>query len=309
MKPYRYVAAAILAACAASWSFASGAVDTTPIECGSCEAWNAPQPPFRLHGDSWYVGPHGLSVVLIDTGAGLILLDGALPQSVAGIQANLRALGRDLTEVKWIAVSHAHHDHVGGVAALARLSGARVAASPRAGQALHAGTVPADDPQAGFGDAMRFPPVAKVVELADGESISLGSITLTAHHTPGHTPGGTTWTWRSCEAGTCLDLVYADSLNAVSAPGFAFSAEGGVPARTLQRSIAKVRELPCDIMVAVHPGFAGLFDRLEAAQAAGNASPFIDPHACRNYADQAAERLQARLAQEAAESRDRQTPK
>jgi metallo-beta-lactamase class B len=70
-----------LATAIAAAAPASSAVppDQAPIECGSCADWNAPQAPFRLYGNSWYVGPHGLSTVLIDSGAGLILIDGALP--------------------------------------------------------------------------------------------------------------------------------------------------------------------------------------------------------------------------------------
>lgn len=54
--------------------------DLQPITCDSCADWNATRTPFRLFGGSHYVGPAGLSVVAIDTGAGVILIDGALPQ-------------------------------------------------------------------------------------------------------------------------------------------------------------------------------------------------------------------------------------
>ncbi len=282
--------------------------DSTPadgaaIACTACEAWNARQPPFRLHGGAWYVGTRGLASVLIDTGAGLILLDGGLPQSAERILENLHALGLDPSEIVWIAVSHAHFDHAGGVAALARGSGAQVLASPRAAEGLRSGTAVADDPQAGLGEEMRFPPVVEVRELADGESLSLGDTVLIAHHTPGHTPGGTSWTWRECEGKRCLDMVYADSLSAVSAPGYVFSAGGEDGAgAVLRRSIGKVRTLPCDLMVATHPDFTGLFEAL-AERERGRPDALIDPDACRRYADAAESRLQARLAQERADGR------
>ena len=225
---------------------AQPSADTAPLACESCAEWNAAQAPFRIHGNSTYVGVGGLSVVLITTSKGLILLDGGLPQSVPLIVSNLRALGRRIEDVKWIGISHAHFDHVGGVAALARLSGARVAASPAAAAALRAGTVQKDDPQAGYGEAMRFPPVAKVakiVEIADGATIRLGDVTLTAHHTPGHTPGGTSWSWRSCEGAQCATIVYADSLNPISAPGFRFGADRAGLER-FRRSIETVESCP-----------------------------------------------------------------
>jgi metallo-beta-lactamase class B len=271
--------------------------DMAPVACESCNEWNAAQAPFRIHGNSYYVGVGGLSVVLITTSKGLILLDGGLPQSVPLIVSNLRALGRRIEDVTWIGISHAHFDHVGGVAALARLSGARVAASPAAAAALRAGALQKDDPQAGYGEAMRFPRVAKVVQIADGATIRLGDVTLTAHHTPGHTPGGTSWSWRSCEgAQGCVTIVYADSLNPISAPGFRFGADRAGLER-FRRSIETVRKLPCDVLVCPHPGFAELFEK-RAARDRGDGNPLIDPAACRNYAADAAAKLEKRLADE-----------
>jgi len=280
--------------------------DTTPIICDSCEAWNQPQVPFRLFGNSSYVGVKGLSAVLIQTPAGSILIDGGLPQSVALIADNLHALGRRLKDVKWILVSHAHYDHVGGVAALARMSGARVAASPRAAIALRRGMVEDDDPQAGFGERMRFPPVTNVVELRDGATVRLGGTTVTIRHTPGHTPGGATWTWRSCEGRRCLNLVYADSLTPISAPGFRFSATAA-RVRQFESSISTVRGLKCDILVAAHPTFTGLFEKQAArpqqrprtpAAAGAETDPLIDPEACRRYADESSSKLDQRVREE-----------
>ena len=78
------------------------------------------------------MGAKGLSVVLIETSKGLVLLDGALPESVPLVLENLKALGKRIQDVKYIGISHAHYDHVGGVAALARLSGAQVVATAHA---------------------------------------------------------------------------------------------------------------------------------------------------------------------------------
>jgi len=269
------------------------------IDCHSCDEWNAPQAPFKLHGRSWYVGPRGLAVALLQTDDGLALFDGALPQSAALVEQNLAALGFRLDDVRWIFVSHAHFDHVGGVAALQQATGATVITTPAAASALRAGDVPADDPQAAFGDAMRFPPVSgPIVELADGAKIDVGGVAVTAHHTPGHTPGGSSWSWRACEADHCVTAVYADSLNPVSAKGFRFDAE---PSRVqaFERGIEGLRALDCELLVGVHPGFTGLFDAL-ARRDAGEAETLLDPQACHAYADAASARLRQRLADEAA---------
>jgi glyoxylase-like metal-dependent hydrolase (beta-lactamase superfamily II) len=140
--------------------------------------------------------------------------------------------------------------------------------------------------------------VAEVRVVGDGETVRVGTIAITAHHTPGHTPGSTTWTWRSCEGTRCLDMVYADSLNPVSSPGFRFSQD---PARVeaFRASIAKVRALPCDVLLAVHPGFADLDGKLRRRQDGAQPDPFIDPDACRAYADAASASLARRLQEEA----------
>ena len=111
----------------------------TPNRCGNCAEWNRPHPPVQVFGNTWWVGVDGLSVVAIDTGAGIILLDGALPQSVPLVKASLAATGLKLSDVKFIGNSHTHFDHAGGIAALQRESGATVMASARSAEALRSG--------------------------------------------------------------------------------------------------------------------------------------------------------------------------
>lgn len=280
----------------------AAADERTPIACADCDEWNRAHAPFRVFGNTYYVGPRGLASVLVTSPAGHILLDGALPQSVPLIEANIRALGFRVEDIKVIVSSHAHYDHAGGIAALRADSGATVAASRAGAQALRDGQPTADDPQAGFGvDKNRFAPVATVRTVVDGEAVAVGPLRVTARLVPGHTPGSTTWTWRSCEGARCVDVVYADSLNAVAAPGFRFSGSNGhgdVSGRFFA-SIAKVAALPCDILLTVHPGFGKLFERA-AAHPAGGGDTFIDRHACRVYADGARDRLRARLQEEKA---------
>jgi metallo-beta-lactamase class B len=129
--------------------------------------------------------------------------------------------------------------------------------------------------------------------------LRLGALALTAHFTPGHTPGGTTWTWRSCEGERCLNLVYADSLNSVSAPGFRFSESRR--AATFERSFAVVEALPCDILLAAHPVLIAMDLKLAAWKSNPAVNPFVGADACRSYANGARQRLAQRLAEERAE--------
>ena len=272
-----------------------------PKECESCAGWNAPQEPFRIFGNTYYVGVAGLSSVLVASDKGLILLDGGLPQSAPLIDASIRRLGFRTEDVRLIVNSHAHFDHAGGIAALQRVSGAIVAASASSARAIESGEPPVDDPQYAFGkEANRFPPVKRVKVVADGETLRVGNLTITAHLTPGHTPGSTSWTWRSCEGARCLEIVYADSLNPVSAPGFRFTGDSTHPsiAGTFRRSISTIGSLPCDVLFAVHPSFAGMEDKLKRRRDQPGSEPFVDPTACRSYAADAAKRLDQRIADE-----------
>jgi metallo-beta-lactamase class B len=269
--------------------------------CASCAGWNKAREPFRIFGNTYYVGPDGLSALLVTSDAGHILLDGGLPQSAAVIDRNIRTLGFRTEDIRLIVASHAHYDHVGGVAALQRASGAMVAMSAAGVRALAAGGPPVDDPQYGMGVRENsFPPVTSARAVADGETLRIGSLAITAHLTPGHTPGGTSWTWRSCEGDRCLDMVYADSLTPVSADGFRFTGGGGHPDITpvFKQTIDKMEQLPCDVIMSTHPGATGLAERLKRRDSGAGTEAFIDTDGCRRYAATARASLSRRIEEE-----------
>lgn len=267
-------------------------------QCPQCVAWNVPQQAFRIFGNTYYVGTAELSAILIDGDDGLVLLDAALPQSAPLIDRSIAELGFKTSDIRLIVNSHTHFDHAGGIAALQRASGAQVAASPKAAEALRAGNPTADDPQFAIANN-GFPRVENVRVIRDGETLTIGDVAITAHFTPGHTPGGTSWSWRACEESRCVDVVYADSLNPVSADGFRYSGGADSPSLvdTYERSIRTVEALPCDILLSPHPGFFGMQTKL-GRRKAGGADVFIDPNACRAYAGAARNNLARRLAEE-----------
>lgn len=279
----------------------------TPILCSNCDEWNTPHPPFKIHGRSYYVGTRGLSAVLIETGEGLILMDGGLPQSAPLITANIRQLGFRIEDVKLILNSHAHFDHAGGIARLQKETGAEVAASPSGAVALRAGYPVVEDPQfVPGGKDGAFPAVARVREVRDQEVLRIGDTAVKAYFTPGHTPGSTTWTWSSCARAKedCVNIVYADSLNPVSNNDFRFSGDRTHSDRSeaFRRSIERVADLPCDIVVSVHPDFSRLFEKLKTRETFPVPDPFIDSSGCRTFAADASRRLEARLKMERSET-------
>jgi metallo-beta-lactamase class B len=263
--------------------------------CSSCEEWNLPQQGFRLFGNLYYVGTRGLAALLITSSEGHVLIDAGLPNSAPLIMQNIRRLGFHVSDIALILNSHAHYDHAGGIAAIQAASGADVAATAPSAQALRTGTAEADDPQ--FGVAFDFPAVRVGRIVTDGELVRVGPISLTAHLTAGHTPGGTSWSWRSCEQGRCLNFVYADSQTPVSADGFRFS-DGSYPSAVadFERGWAVLETLPCDVLITPHPGASSLWERVAAGP-----DGLIDTEACRRYAASARQLLERRLEREAAQ--------
>jgi metallo-beta-lactamase class B len=265
--------------------------------------WTQPQKPVRLFANTYYVGTRGLSAMLITSPTGAVLIDGAMQESASDIANNIKSLGVKLEDVKLIVNSHAHNDHAGGIAELQRLTGATVAALPWSAEALRSGKKHQGDPQF---DTKVPPPerVANVKTIKDGEELRAGSVIITAHKTGGHTPGGTSWTWRSCEdgaGGRCADFVYADSMSAVSADAFKFTDNKTYPQAVddFKKGIAFLRGVSCDILVTPHPEATDLWGRLDKREA-GARDALIDRSQCGRYADRIDAQLEKRLATERA---------
>jgi metallo-beta-lactamase class B len=271
----------------------------SPTQCPSCAEWNAPTAPVHLFGNVYYVGTRGLGAILLTSDSGHILLDAGLPESAAPIMANVRALGFRVEDIRVIVNSHAHYDHAGGIAAVQRASGARVAATLSSALVLRRGMAGADDPQHDI--ALPFPAVTgtDVRVLADGDTVRAGPMAIVAHLTAGHTPGGTSWSWRSCEGTTCLDFVYADSQTPISADGFLFTRNTTYPnaLADFARGFAVLEQLPCDVLLTPHPAASQLWERLEKRDH-GEKDALRDPQACRRYAANARAQLARRVASE-----------
>lgn len=287
-----------LAALAMVMVGSAGTAATPAAKCADCDQWNEPMAPFQIYGNSWYVGTKNLSSILITSDFGHVLLDGGLPQSAPLIAANIESLGFKLQDIKAILVSHAHFDHAGGISQLQRLSGAQVFARRPANEALLSGKLTRDDPQFGV-KGSSFEPVKNVWVVQDDQLLGIGSIRLRAVGTPGHTPGSTTWTWESCDAGKCLNMVYADSLTPVSAPKFRFTAKQGdtSAADRFAASIDAIARLKCDVLITPHPGVSQFLERI-AKRPADKPDAIADATGCARYAQSAREALAKRVVEE-----------
>lgn len=242
------VASSLLAGCANAPQ--RGGAQAADASCPAEPKWDDPTAPRHIHGNTWYVGTCAISAILITSEAGHVLIDGAIDSAVPGIEANIRALGFDPAQVRYLLNSHEHIDHAGGIARLSRDTGARVVAREPAATALERGKGDRGDPQ--FLTVASFAPVPSVQRIGDGDTLRLGALALTAHATPGHTPGGTSWTWRSCDgAGRCRDIAYADSLTPFSDKVYRYSDDAAHPGAlaAYRRGIETVAALPCEILL------------------------------------------------------------
>lgn len=264
--------------------------------CHADAKWTERARPLHIHGNTWFVGTCGISSILIASPQGHVLIDGGVKEAPPLVEANIRALGFRVADIRYILNSHEHHDHAGGIAQLQRDSGAIVVAREPAARALERGRGDRSDPQLLTIDG--YAPIANVRRIDDGETLALGMLKLTAHATPGHTPGSTSWTWDSCERQECMHVVYADSLSAISDDVYRYSEEVQHPGvvADFRHSIATVAALPCDILLTPHPDASAMWSRLGPEANL----PLIDASACRRYAANADRNLDARLAREQA---------
>jgi metallo-beta-lactamase class B len=284
------VCGALVLAALSSQAFGASAPDTHAT-------WTTPIKPFRIYGNSFYVGSKGLSAVLVTSPQGHILIDGTLKQNAPLIEANIRALGFKLSDIKAILNSHAHSDHAGALAQLAKDTGAPVYASQAGALALRLGGKDPEDPQ--YDGNVKFPPVdAKAV--ADLGHVRVGDLDLVGHATPGHTPGSMSWTWQSCEKGKCLHMVYSDSLTAITNGTYRYTDDASHPERVEQfrQSIAKIRSMPCDLLMTVHPDASDFLEHAMPVVSGRQPKGLVDTTACRRLADQATQTLDSELTDE-----------
>ncbi len=259
--------------------------------CEDWDEWDKPAPPFKVYGDTYYVGTCGISVILITGDKGHVLIDSGTQAGAGIVLGNIRKLGFDPRDVRYLLHSHEHFDHVGGLAMLSAATGAWVVPSEAAGKVLKSGIADPDDPQAALLPTMA--PVEVYQTISDGGTIQLGDILLTAIATPGHTPGALTWTWNSCEKGACHSIVYADSLSPISAETYRFSDHPEYLA-SYRASIDRIADLDCDLLLTPHPSASNMFGRMAAGSLFG-----MDQ--CMDYADRISNRLDDRIAKETPE--------
>lgn len=241
-------------------------------------SWKGPMSPRRIIGNIYYVGPRGVSSWLITTPEGHLLIDTTFEECVPQICTNFEKLGFRVSDIKFILDSHTHVDHTGGHAAMKRLTGAEIVTSAADAHLLETGG--ADDFSPFPKDLLAYTPVKADRIVKDGDTVSLGGVTLTVHLTPGHTKGATTWTMPLKEGEKTYQVVFFSSVSIAEPTPLLDNPAYPSIAKDYAATFEKLKGLPCDILLGPHADQMGLADklaRLDRDQGGANSNPFIDP--------------------------------
>lgn len=274
----------------------SGTTHPWAQACEPWDDWDKPGPPFKLHGNTWYVGTCGIAAILITSDDGHVLIDSGTEAGADVVLANIRSLGFNPEDVQILLNSHEHFDHVGGMAKLQKATGGDVISSDIGIYVLVNGTDHPADPQYGMHEPMQRITHGKPYYYANAPEL-LERFGMTPHPTPGHTPGAMSWSWKSCETDQdCIHVVYADSMSPVSSDTYRFSDDLTYVAHYLD-ALGTIEGLPCDMLITPHPSASDLHGLLQAqSREVGGARS-----ACAEYASSIRTRLSIRLAKEAEE--------
>ena len=233
--------------------------------------WTAPTEPFRVIGNVYWVGTKGLGSYLITGPQGHVLLDTALPESTGLIKANIEKLGFKVADIKLILNSHAHFDHTGGLAEMKAATGAPLVSGEKDKPLLESGTYPGQEDVT----ELQFPAVKVDRTVSDGEVLRVGPITLTAHATPGHSPGCTTYTMPVMDNGETHGAIFFCSATVALNQLVAHPTYPGI-IDDYRRTFAQAPKIEGDVFLTPH---AEMFDleKKRAAMTAGGPNPFVKP--------------------------------
>jgi len=265
---FRMLAAALL-----------GLVLTAPAH--AADTYMDPFPAHHVIANIYYVGTVGQANYLITTPKGNILLNPGLEQTPPMIKVSVEKLGFKYADTKILLISHAHFDHDAGAAQVIKETGAKYE------------VMDADVPVVESGGKLDFNygdkggrnlyPVTKVDRvLHDGDTVSLGGTVLTAHKTPGHTKGCTTWTMQVKDGGKTLNVVFVGSPNVN--PGYVLVGNKKYPAiaQDYEKTFAVLKSLPADVFLGAHGDYYGMPAKY-AKLKPGAPNSFIDPDGYKAY--------------------------
>jgi metallo-beta-lactamase class B len=280
------------------WLMAAGTIAAAGVaHAQETPDWTRPFPAFKLIGNVYWVGTYDLSTFLITTPQGHILVNSGLERTVPQIADGMEKLGFKLSDTKILLTTQAHWDHVAGFGELKRLTKATVMVSEADAPVLADGGK--SDFRWGKEEGSRFDPVTVDRRLKDGDTITLGGVTLTAHLHPGHTKGSTSFTFTVREAGRDYRVIIANmgSIN----PGVTVNGMPTYPTigQDYARTFAAQKTIPVDVFLASHAGQFRLHEKYKPGDPY-DPNRFVDPKGYRAAVEDLEQRFKAQLAKERA---------
>ena len=251
--------------------------------------WLDPFPPHKVMDNLYYVGTKELATFLITTPQGNILMNSNYEASVPLIRASVEKLGFKFSDIKILIAGHAHPDHVEGDAIVKELTGAQVVV----------GRLEVEKTKE-FKPKGKEHPIDRIVD--EGDTVSLGGTTLTAHVMAGHTRGCLAWTLELKEGGKTYKTLIECSLNGQflqtldQYPGIVDD---------FRATYKKARTLPAEVWVSSHASFYGLpakYAKVEK-RGPGDPNPFIDPKGYLAHVDEFEKSFEAALARPPAQGK------
>jgi metallo-beta-lactamase class B len=273
-------------------------VGARPVSAQNAD-WTEPFSPFRIAGNLYYVGSKGLANYLITTPQGHILINSDLEANVPLIRASVEKLGFKFNDIKILLISHAHSDHDAASATIVKATGAKYMVMDGDVPVVESGGK--TDFQYGNAPGNLYPPAKVDRVLHDGDDVKLGDAVLTAHLTPGHTKGCTTWTMKVSDGGKSYNAVIVGSPNVN--PGYKLVNNAQYPtiADDYQRMFTVLKSLPCDIFLGAHGSYFDMEGKY-ARMAKGGSNPFIDPAGYKKFVTDKEQEFRAELAKQRAGS-------
>lgn len=258
---------------------------------GMLQAANRPFPPYRVVDNIYYVGTNGIAQFLITTEGGNILVDTGFEASLPRLRENIESLGFHYRDIKLVLTSHAHIDHVQAHARVRRETGAQIVASSADAPFIEGG----GKGEPAFDGELAWTPSLVDRRVGDGDTVTLGTTTLTAWVTPGHTPGATTWTMKAHDGGKTLAVLFFPSATVLPDVRLLDNARYPAIVSDFEHSFATWKTLPCDVFLADHGEFYGMAKKYKRLRDGATPNPFIDPNGYRDYIAAAEQRFRDRL--------------
>lgn len=276
-------------------------VVVTAGQAQDSSTWLQPFPPYRIAGNLYYVGSKDLASYLIVTPQGDILINSSLQGSVPLIKKSVEELGFKFSDVKILLVSHSHWDHAAGSEEIKKLTGAKYMVMDADVPVAESGG--RKDFRYGKSPQDRYPPAKVDRVLHDGSEVRLGGSVLTAHLTPGHTKGCTTWTMKVKDGERTYNVVIVGGTYVN--PGYKLAGDMAAYPQITQdyeKTFRVLRSLPCDIFLGAHGSYFGMLAKYPRLKQEG-VQVFVDPQGYKDYVAEAERAFKAELSKQRKEAK------